>query len=89
MSKGDAQHLSSLVAQRPRRLDLLSRYAVDEHPDHVVFHLRMAIDADEGGDNHVSGLGVIEDFIEGEDSAVEEIWGISILALRAWFQWVR
>lgn len=35
----------------------------------------MAVDADEGGDDHVSGLGVVEDFIEGEDAAVEEIWG--------------
>lgn len=73
MSELHTQHIRGPIAQRSRSLNLLPRDAVQQKSNHMMLHLGMGIVPDQRRHDHVARLGVIQDFWEGEYSAIEYV----------------
>ncbi len=52
---------------------VLSLCAIEHHTYHVVPHLFLAVDSKQRGDNHLAGFESVENLVEGEYVAIEEI----------------
>jgi hypothetical protein len=74
MSKINPQYIRSSITKGPCGLDLFTRDTIDQHPNHVMSHLRMAINPYQGRDYHMPRLCIVKYLVKREYSSVEEIY---------------
>jgi hypothetical protein len=60
MPKSNPQHICNFVTKGSCELDLFTSYGVYQYSNHVMSHLRMAVNPDKRRDDHMSRLCIIE-----------------------------